>query len=258
MAGSAGGYGLWQWTGIRRTLFMNWCHANKRDPADIETNVDYFVHEVRTSYPNLFAAVNAEPDLEKKVIRFELIYERAAKEFKRYDVRLRWAKIALDEYAKRNPPFRDLFGKTGASPYDGGRVEIVPGADPAAPVPTSSGPAKGTAAMGSLAEFLIKSVLGNPSIENAILGVLSTVVGQLFAHSNNPDAIKAIATDLGSKGPALVAAILHGTPAASQASPAAAQQAQDIAARHPDLISALLGKLAHQSPASPPGEQKAP
>lgn len=102
--------------------------------------------------------------------------------------------------------------------------------------------------MNPIVSLMIKSVLGNPNVENAILGMVSTLAGQLLSHANNPDAIKAIALDVANKAPGIAGAILHGTPAASQASPEATKQAQSIAASVPDLFGGVFSQFGQTVP----------
>lgn len=93
VAGSAGGYGYFQWTGPRRRAFMAWCRAHDLDPASLTANVGFLVYELQTSESAAIGRVRKAQGLEAKVKAFELGYERAG--VKHYPSRVVWAKKFL-------------------------------------------------------------------------------------------------------------------------------------------------------------------
>lgn len=100
--GSAGGYGWAQWTGPRRRQFEAYCKRNKLDPASDKANYGWLFVELTTTEKKAIPAVKYARGLEAKVKAFELAFERAG--IKHYDKRLAWAGIALDAFAKAQPP----------------------------------------------------------------------------------------------------------------------------------------------------------
>jgi hypothetical protein len=67
---------------------------------------------------------------------------------------------------------------------------------------------------------LLKSVASNPSVQQAGTQALKGVADQLAANANNPEAVKAIAAGLQQSAPAIVGAIVKGTPAEGMVDPA--------------------------------------
>jgi hypothetical protein len=101
IAGSRGGYGWAQWTGVRRRQFEQWCASQALDPASDDANMSFLSHELHTTQAGAIAAVKRAPlgagadALRAKVIAFEQSFERAHQDHKGYDSRLRFANIAL-------------------------------------------------------------------------------------------------------------------------------------------------------------------
>ena len=77
---------------------------------------------------------------------------------------------------------------------------------------------------------ILKTVAANPSIQQAGTQVITGVADQLAANANNPEAVKAIASGLQQNAPAIVGAIVTGTPAEVHVDPAIIQQAANAAA----------------------------
>lgn len=103
VAGSAGGYGYAQWTGSRRTQFMDYANRAHLAPSSFEANVGFLVWELRNTEKRAIPAVKNAVGLRNKVIAFENAFERAHKDYKYYDSRERWATIALAEYKPGDP-----------------------------------------------------------------------------------------------------------------------------------------------------------
>jgi hypothetical protein len=99
--GSAGGWGWFQWTGPRRRAFMAYCKQHGLDPKSDEAQWQFLRLELKGPESKTIAAVKAAPTLEKKVIAFELNFERAG--IKHYPSRIRWAERALAAYKARGP-----------------------------------------------------------------------------------------------------------------------------------------------------------
>ena len=99
--GSRGGYGWFQWTGPRRRAYEAWCAGKNLDGASYEANVGFVIAELRGPEKAALAALRQAATFEAAVIAFERAYERAG--VKHDDRRLRWARIALEEYRARKP-----------------------------------------------------------------------------------------------------------------------------------------------------------
>ena len=95
VAGSRGGYGYFQWTGVRRRAFEAWAHKRGLPPDSYEANAGFLIYELRTSEKAALPRLRRAQGLEGKVKAFELGYERAG--VKHYDSRLRWARKFLAE-----------------------------------------------------------------------------------------------------------------------------------------------------------------
>src|ERR1700752_101057 len=83
---------------------------------------------------------------------------------------------------------------------------------------------------GAIFGGVLKSVAANPSVQQAGQEALKGVANQLTANANNPEAVKAIASGLQQNAPAIIGAIVTGTPAQVHVDPAIIQQAAAAAA----------------------------
>jgi hypothetical protein len=108
VAGSAGGWGWAQWTGMgktgRRRLFNEWCAAQGiKDLKSYEANYGYLAHELKTSEAGAIKALKAASDLRAKVEAFEKVFERAG--VPAMDSRYSWAlrAKAANEAARAAP-----------------------------------------------------------------------------------------------------------------------------------------------------------
>lgn len=90
VAGSAGGWGFFQWTGPRRRAFFAWAKERGFKPDSYEANYGFLLFELRTAEPKAIGATRRAKGLEAKVKAFELAYERAG--VKHYPSRIEWAK----------------------------------------------------------------------------------------------------------------------------------------------------------------------
>jgi hypothetical protein len=102
--GGRGGLGPFQWTGPRRVEYEKWCKRKGWAPSSFEAAYSFLWRELHGDEKKAVAAVKNADTLEAKVIAFERNFERAAADAKHYDVRLRWAKIALDAYNSLTAP----------------------------------------------------------------------------------------------------------------------------------------------------------
>lgn len=91
-----GGYGWAQWTGERRTQYLNYCKEAGLDPASDKANYAWLFLDLRGPYSYAISAVVSATGLEQKVIAFESHYEYAG--VKDYPKRLEYAQEALDAF----------------------------------------------------------------------------------------------------------------------------------------------------------------
>lgn len=102
VAGSKGGYGWFQWTGMgaggRRKAFEKFCAEMKLLPSSDAANIEFLVHELKTTERRAIDKTKAAKSLLDKVQAFEMAYERAG--VKHYLSRNKWAEIAREAYIK--------------------------------------------------------------------------------------------------------------------------------------------------------------
>lgn len=99
VAGSAGGYGWAQWTGVRRKSFMAWCAAQRLAPSSDQANYGYLVHDFQGAYAYVVAALKRQSDLGSCVFVVGRLYEAPAgttsTHLPAYAERLHYAQRAL-------------------------------------------------------------------------------------------------------------------------------------------------------------------
>ena len=93
---------------------------------------------------------------------------------------------------------------------------------------------------------ILKSVASNPSVQQAGTQALKGVADQLTANAHNPEAVKAIAAGLQQNAPAIVGAIVKGTPAEKLVDPAILNQ-PPVAAPNPERRNAVRSGLVQLS-----------
>lgn len=96
VAGSKGGWGWAQWTGPRRTAFMNWTNARKLDPSGYEANYGFLIHELTGLEKRALDALRKTKTVDEATVTFENTFERAG--IKSYDSRKKLAREALGLY----------------------------------------------------------------------------------------------------------------------------------------------------------------
>jgi len=96
-----GGRNWAQWTGPRRRAFEAYCKRTGKDPDSDEAAYAYLFLELKGVEGTERGAVRklkAATTLDDKVVAFEQGYLRAHKDYKHYDSRKRWARIAQDAF----------------------------------------------------------------------------------------------------------------------------------------------------------------
>jgi hypothetical protein len=99
-----GGLGWAQWSGDRRTKFIAYCNAHGVETSSNAGNLGYLLDELHNSRHNSIDALLIATDLNDAVKKFEAKFEAAG--VKRYDRRLRWATLAINQFSQQHdkPP----------------------------------------------------------------------------------------------------------------------------------------------------------
>jgi hypothetical protein len=161
-----GGWGWQQWTGPRRTAFMDWAIQRKLDPAGDEANYGFMVYELLGTEKASLAATKKAVGLNDKTDTFERTNERAG--VPALASRRKYAKIALDAYnASLAAP------KPAPSPPPPDPPSTPPAAIPEPPSPAPTGGVSvGGVVAGGVAATGIAAALGG-WVPFAIFGVIA-------------------------------------------------------------------------------------
>jgi hypothetical protein len=99
--GGIGGLGWCQWTGPRRTSFVNWLRDHGgADWRDDEANYGYLLHELDGPQSASLNAVKNTSTVEAATSRFMDIFEVPNKKYARLDSRIGLARLALEQYGR--------------------------------------------------------------------------------------------------------------------------------------------------------------
>ena len=70
-----GGWGWAQWTGPRRTSFMNWANEHKLDPASDAANYGFLQHELATNYASVVPIMRQQKSVDDAAYAWERHFE---------------------------------------------------------------------------------------------------------------------------------------------------------------------------------------
>ena len=99
--GGIGGLGWCQWTGRRRTSFVNWLRDHGgADWRDDEANYGYLLFELHGPESASLNAVKSTSTVEAATSKFMDIFEVPNKKYARLDSRIGLARLALQQYGK--------------------------------------------------------------------------------------------------------------------------------------------------------------
>jgi hypothetical protein len=99
--GGLGGLGWCQWTGRRRTSFVNWLRDHGgADWRDDEANYGYLIYELHGPESASLNAVKNASSVEAATSRFMDIFEVPNKQYARLDSRIGLARLALQQYGR--------------------------------------------------------------------------------------------------------------------------------------------------------------
>jgi hypothetical protein len=93
-----GGWGWAQWTGPRRRNFEAFCQQNGLGLASDEANYGFLKHELSGEFAVAIREVKNSPTLAEAVRAFERTFEKAHPNFKHFESRDRYARIAFDAF----------------------------------------------------------------------------------------------------------------------------------------------------------------
>jgi len=96
-----GAAGLFQWLNERRAGLHAFAQRRGTSWANVDTQLAYAWHELRTTERAAYAAIKATKSLEAAVRAITDHYERPGKHEAAYDTRIQYAREALRKYAKR-------------------------------------------------------------------------------------------------------------------------------------------------------------
>lgn len=74
-SGTGSGWGYAQWTGSRRTAFMNWATAHNLDPSSDAANYGFLQHELATNYAHVIPRMKRETTVAGSARAFEETFE---------------------------------------------------------------------------------------------------------------------------------------------------------------------------------------
>jgi hypothetical protein len=96
--GGIGGLGWCQWTGSRRTKFVNWVTENGLDTSSYKANYGYLLHELQTTYASSVRSLKQTRTIEVATTDFMHTFENPG--ILNLSQRIKFAKLALQEFER--------------------------------------------------------------------------------------------------------------------------------------------------------------
>jgi hypothetical protein len=96
VAGGIGGLGWCQWTGSRRTKFLNWVTENGLDYSSYKANYGYLLHELQGAYASSVHSLKQTQTIEVATTDFMHTFENPG--VLNLSQRIKFAKLALQEF----------------------------------------------------------------------------------------------------------------------------------------------------------------
>jgi hypothetical protein len=103
IGGGAGGLGWAQWTGPRRTAFVNFCQTHGLSTGSDDGNYGFLKEELNSTEKSAVPATRGATTIGDAVRQFEAHFERADPNHKGFPSRDRWAALALAAYQATHP-----------------------------------------------------------------------------------------------------------------------------------------------------------
>jgi hypothetical protein len=98
VAGGIGGLGWCQWTGPRRTQFVNWAAQNGLDCSSFKANYGYLLHELKGAYARSVSSLKQTQAVEAATTDFMHTFENPG--VLNLSQRIRFANLALQEFGR--------------------------------------------------------------------------------------------------------------------------------------------------------------
>ncbi len=96
--GGRGGWGWCQWTNDRRQEFEQWANDRNLNPSSDEANYGFLLHELQGSQKASLRSLKQAPTVDAATTLFMHAFEKPAEEYAGVPDRLRYAKLALQDY----------------------------------------------------------------------------------------------------------------------------------------------------------------
>jgi hypothetical protein len=96
VAGGIGGLGWCQWTGPRRTKFLNWVRENGLDYSSYKANYGYLLHELQGAFASSIHSLKQTQSIEAATTDFMHTFENPG--VLNLSQRIKFAKLALQEF----------------------------------------------------------------------------------------------------------------------------------------------------------------
>lgn len=183
VAGSKGGYGWMQWTGLRRRKYEAWCSENGLKGYDDDTNYKYLIKESLTEEYNSIKLLRKTTTIEASTETFMLKNLRPG--VPHLDNRINWAHKAYDA-TKGTSRLEDTTSNGGLPPSKPNNVPNVsnsnidtnkPNISVSPQVPNS---VKTIGVLGTLGAFLASFTLSDWLLYGAIGSIATVVAGYIL------------------------------------------------------------------------------
>ena len=96
--GGRGGWGWCQWTNDRRQEFEQWANERNLNLSSDEANYGFLLHELQGSQKASLRSLKQAPTVDAATTLFMHAFEKPAEEYAGVPDRLRYAKLALQDY----------------------------------------------------------------------------------------------------------------------------------------------------------------
>ena len=98
VAGGIGGLGWCQWTGSRRTQFMNWAAENGLECSSYKANYGYLLHELQGAYASSVRSLKQTQAIEAATTDFMHTFENPG--VLNLSQRMKFANLAFQEFER--------------------------------------------------------------------------------------------------------------------------------------------------------------
>lgn len=92
-----GSVGIAQWLGERKTNLLNFAKNKGKEYSDLDTQLDFIIHELNTTEKNAYKALKQANTVEEATKAFAWKYERPHKDYAHIDKRIKYASNLVGE-----------------------------------------------------------------------------------------------------------------------------------------------------------------